>query len=268
MRRGAANSIRSPAARRRRLQAQVRDGNPGVSRWQAWLWPLLLFSLATGFLLYSRLLPVPGVQIEGQLHMLSRQQLLQSLQPHLQRGFLGLDLQQVRQTLVRMPWVRSAHVQRTWPPGILLRLEEQRPYARWGEEHYINEQGNIFPATSREAGLPALNGPEGREREVLSRYRELSPLLAGAGLSLRELWLDGPCCWRMRLECGGEIVAGLPGSADDVQRFVAVYRRLAEESGSVLARADLRYPNGLAIAWHGTSPGDCRRQTPGNGGMP
>lgn len=268
-RRRTAHDLSAATARRQRKSARERaSGAAGVALRRRILWFAPLLLLAAGVLLYLRFLPVSELRIEGQLHMLSERQLRQNLQPHLQKGFLGLDLQQVRRMLMRMPWVQNVYVQRTWPPGLLVRLKERQPYAHWGEEHYINEQGAIFPASFAKRTLPQLHGPDGREQEVLSRYREWLPLLAGVDLSLQGVSLDGPCCWRLRLDCGGEIVAGLPGATEEVRRFTGVYQRLVGQSGSALERADLRYPNGLAVAWHGASPDVCREKNSKNGETP
>ena len=214
--------------------------------------PLLAAVLWTPF-------PVTAAQlrIEGNFRLLDPKQVRQILAPHLERSLFAVDLRGMQEDLEKMPWVARARVLRTWPPGLLVHIREHRPAARWAAGDYVDPGGRLFPALSDGAELPQLAGPPGTAAEVLARYRELAPLLGRAGLSLRGLQLDPACCWHLRLACGAELVAGRDDWHPALERFARVYPALAASHGAALARADLRYSNGLAVAWQQPGSSSC-----------
>lgn len=195
--------------------------------------------------------PLKAVRVEGAPVKVAESELRQVIGPHLNKGMLALDLRRIRRAVETLPWVESAGVRRRWPGSLRISIEERRPVALWGEAALLSDRGAIFaPArASFPAGLPLLSGPEGSEREVLARYRRLGELFAGAGLRLSELHLDGRRAWRA--VAGDGVIVQLGIGADDraAERFVRALPRIAVPAEVRLARVDLRYPNGFALAW-------------------
>lgn len=165
--------------------------------------------------------------------------------------FFTLDLDRARAALAKVPWVRSASLRRQWPGRLEIALEEQVPYARWGDTSLVNAQGEIFAAPYA-GDLPQFDGPDARAAEVTSRHREWSVLLAPLGLSLRAIALSPRGGWRLRA-VGDDAPLAIEVGRDDVDarfaRFVAAYgRTLAAlaRAGTHVAEVDLRYRNGFA----------------------
>jgi len=178
-------------------------------------------------------------------------------------NFFTVNLERVRASFEKLPWVRRAMVRRHWPDGLEVELEEQVAVAHWkqgesGEMKLVNTQGELFAAASREA-LPRLAGPPGRVADVLARYQEYSRLasplgkkLLGASLSSREAWslrLDNGTEGGLLVELGRE-QSRAPLSLR-LSRFVNVYKETAARLNAPMAMADLRYPNGFAVRLDG-----------------
>jgi len=165
--------------------------------------------------------------------------------------FFTLDLDRARAALATLPWVRSATLRRQWPGRLEVALEEQEPYARWGEGALVNPRGEIF-AAEYDGDLPRLDGPDARAAEVASRYREWGALLAPLGLELRAVSLSARGGWRLATVASGSPLAVELGR-DDIDarlaRFVAVYGRTVgalARAGTRAEGVDLRYRNGFA----------------------
>lgn len=165
--------------------------------------------------------------------------------------FFTLDLDEARAALARVPWVRSVSLRRRWPARLEIAVEEQVPYARWGDAALVNEQGEIF-AAAYEGELPQFDGPDARAAEVTARHREWSALLAPLDLELRAVTVSARGGWRLRAgPAGAPLAIELGRDEPDARlaRFVAAYGRTIgalARSGTRVAEVDLRYRNGFA----------------------
>lgn len=173
-------------------------------------------------------------------------------------NFFTVDLEAARATFEKLPWVRTATVRRMWPNGLSLTLEEHEAVARWqsqgaNESNLVNSQGEVFVADLPEnaPALPRLSGPEGSAAEILARHAEFDSVLAGIDRRAVAVTLSPRRAWQIRLDDGVAIELGrdqehLPLGAR-LTRLVAHYENVKARLGT-LRVADMRYPNGFALA--------------------
>lgn len=173
--------------------------------------------------------------------------------------FFTVDLEQVRSSLEKLPWVREARVERRWPDTLVVSLVEHVPLARWNDDALVSEAGEVFVAAVSEK-LPRLSGPEGSSAEVIAAYRRHQATLAPLGLAIDELRLSPRRAWRIRLDNGVQLALGRERTDARMGRFVALYPRLfgarLGEDGATVTPAtpvavDLRYPDGFALRMPG-----------------
>ncbi len=172
-----------------------------------------------------------------------------------QGNFFTVDLEAVKETFEKLPWVRKAEVRRRWPDALELRIEEHDAVAYWtvsenGDARLVNRQGEVFVAASN-ADLPQFDGPQGSSNWLLARYREFSPMLQPLGLRLVGLALSAREAWQLQLDNGMTIVLGREQEksplAERLQRFIAVWPGVEKEIDIEIRVADLRYPGGFAL---------------------
>lgn len=170
-------------------------------------------------------------------------------------NFFTVELEGIRTTFEKLPWVRRAEVRRRWPDAIELRLEEHQAVAYWSvadddEIHLVNRQGEVFVASSN-ADLPDFSGPPGSAAYLLARHGEFSKLLAPLERRLVGLWLSAREAWQLELDNGLVIVLGRDQEraplARRLARFVAAWPETMEQVGVQVAVADLRYRTGFAL---------------------
>jgi cell division protein FtsQ len=185
--------------------------------------------------------------------------------------FFTVDLERVRESLEKLPWVREARVERRWPDTLVVTLTEHVPLARWNDNALVSETGEVFDAALSQP-LPRLFGPEDSNYEVVDAYRRHQAALAPLGMSISELRLTPRRSWRMRLDNGMQLALGRFQPDDRLARFVALYPRLfsAQAAGPTPTRTDkaavaaasitpitvdLRYSDGFAVRMpNGASP--------------
>lgn len=179
--------------------------------------------------------------------------------------FFTVDLERVRESLEKLPWVREARVERRWPDTLVVSLVEHVPLARWNDDALVSTAGEVFVAAVADK-LPRLVGPEDSAAEVVAAYRRHQAALAPLGLAIDELRLSPRRAWRMRLDNAMQVALGRVNTDERLVRFVQLYPRLFDarrsaggEAVAALAPAevDLRYPDGFAVRMpgHAVPPG-------------
>ena len=200
--------------------------------------------------------PVRQVVFAEELQHTRRIEVEQILPSVLKGNFFSLNLEMVRGTLEKLPWVRKVAVRRIWPARLEVKVEEHRPAARWGEGRgeLVNSYGEVFVATLVEeesAALPLLYGPAGTAPEVLKRYSELVGTFKTVNEKPVQVTLSPRLAWQLKLERGMLVDLGREQPKSPVgvrlQRFIEVYPELVAKRVQRPAVVDLRYPNGFAI---------------------
>lgn len=194
------------------------------------------------------------VTLRQPLIELRRPEIERALGAFLQGNFFSADIQGLRQALEALPWVRRAEVQRRWPSGLEINLEEHRPAALWGDSdgQLLNSEGEIFTATpSQELALPRLAGPPALAGELLATYQESSAILQPLGLKVQSLRMSPRLALAITLENGLLIELGRQRSQisfrSRMERFADHYPGALAALGRQPAAADMRYPNGFAL---------------------
>jgi cell division protein FtsQ len=206
--------------------------------------------------------PLRTLRVEGKLQRVDPAQLQKALLPFARRGFFAVRLDDAQAAVARLPWVDHAEVRKRWPDVLEVRVVEHRPFARWGDAHLVSEDGRLFAAkgVAVPKSLPQLDGPPGREADVMALYGESRDLFAGAGLDVRALELDRRGSWSLQLSNGVDVLVGSREARSRMARFARLLPQLlAQRGGDALSRADLRYTNGFALTW-GDAPAKANAQ--------
>lgn len=242
------------------LSARLPRLDPGLLK--RLVWPFLLLGLGVGsYQLAERLLPyadrpITRIGVQGDLTYVSQQAIQQRIEPYVSETFLRVDLDGIRNELETMPWIAQAQVRRIWPDQIQIKLEEQLPIARWGDEALLNNQGRAFAPgeVADYPHLPQLFGPRRAQRQVMQQYQRLSQMLRPMGFSIARLELRERGSWFLSTapDADGQSIDLLIGRdqvMEKMRRFATVYDKALKEQISNITRVDLRYANGLAVAW-------------------
>ena len=87
----------------------------------------------------------------------------------------------------------------------------------------------------------------------MQQYQMLSQMLRPLGFSISRLELRERGSWFLTTNQGIELLLGRDQVVEKMRRFTAIYQRHWSRKAKI-ARIDLRYANGLAVAWHEPIP--------------
>lgn len=214
--------------------------------------------------------PLTRLRATGEFRRVDGALLRQTLLPYAQRGFFAVDLEAAQNAVAMLPWVETAEVRKRWPDVLEVHVTEHRPFALWGDDRLLSEQGRLFPAEGVvvPAGLPRFRAPETRASEVVELYNEAQALFAAVGIGVREVELDPRGSWTLRLGNGMHVIVGRNEARARLGRFVRLLPQLTAQTAPRLERADLRYTNGFALSWSRLGTGDPESGIGNRGGTP
>lgn len=195
--------------------------------------------------------PLASVMVEGDFKYISKQRAMDLITAEIHDEFLQLDLMAIKAALENEPWIEQAALARRWPDALEVKITEQKPIARWGEEGFLSQRGEIIRVGAQEElnDLPLLQGSEVDANKVLQQYQDLSQLLRSRGLDVIALTCDSKKSWRLTLNNNVEIAIGRYQVMEKIRRFVTVYDQHLQPVWQNVESIDVRYTNGVAVKW-------------------
>jgi cell division protein FtsQ len=203
-------------------------------------------------------LPVQRISVTGELEHTQAQAVQDMVQPGLVGGFLSADLQQIQRQLEGLPWIYEASVRRKWPNALEIHVVEELPIARWGQDGFLNHEGGLFHSDKDGdwESLPKLQGPKGSAKALVEKYQRLVEILAPLNLAVEQLAMDERGQLEAVLAGGMQVSLGSSDFLERMRRFNEIYRtELSARQGEV-ARVDLRYESGIAVAFKESTEAD------------
>jgi cell division protein FtsQ len=201
--------------------------------------------------------PVLGQTLKHINKPIVKQQVLETVQGN----FFSVRLEDVKRGFESMPWVRHANVRRVWPNGLVVSIEEQKPFGTWGgvDSHTLmNTYGELFSGRVSEIGddvrLIDFYGPSDASKEVMSLYEKASTWFQPWDLEIKSLALTERYAWHVKLSNGMKVEFGRDEESSDknlteerVARLFKYWPQVQEKWGSRIDAVDLRYANGFAV---------------------
>ena len=220
--------------------------------------------------------PLRHVEVQGNLHHVTRDQIKLITDKHLQGNFFTLDLNKTKDAFQKLPWAREVSVRRRWPDKLEVTIKEHQAMARWGSLALVNTQGELFHAAI-DSELPIFYANGDFVLEVSLNYADFNQTLQDSGLRIAQLSLSPRHAWKLKVtknnvkpqaESVSENAVMLPSDTKEtpvemaielgrdkplerLKRFVSAYQQGLSKSNVQIAYVDLRYPNGFALMQKG-----------------
>ncbi len=201
--------------------------------------------------------PVAGQTLKHINKSVVKRQVLETVQGN----FFSVRLEDVKRGFESMPWVRHANVRRVWPNGLIVSIEEQKPFGTWGgpDSHaLINNYGEIFAGrvseVSDDVRLVDFHGPDDAGKEVMSLYEKANNWFKPWGAEVVSLALTDRYAWHIKLSNGMKVEFGRDEESSDktlteerVARLFKFWPQVQEKWPNRIDAVDLRYANGFAV---------------------
>ncbi len=164
-------------------------------------------------------------------------------------ALFGFSPARAKQLLENLDWVKRAQVQRRYPNGLAITIEEREPIARWqigGQTVLVDAEGVAISSLDvrRFAHLPLVRG-EGANAQAATLINHIlaKPFLLSR---LTQAELVGNRRWNLHLRSG--LVVLLPeGEVGKALERLSELQRRHQLLDRAIARLDLRQPERLAL---------------------
>lgn len=181
--------------------------------------------------------------------------------------YIAQDVNDIRQEIMRLPWIKQVSVRKQWPDRLIVNIVENQPKYIWNDIFLLDKDGMVFSIPKDRVNtdyMPKLFGPIGKEKLILDMYHQLDEISinsANADLSLsiveamadeRNSWqlIVKPCIRKVCID-GQNILLKL-GREMPVKQYERFIRFFADIKANLpvderLSEIDLRYENGIAV---------------------
>ncbi len=195
--------------------------------------------------------PIRYVKIEGAFQYIAKERVKQALMPEMQRGFYHANMETIHHAISSLPLVDKVDVKRVWPDAVYIKITEQKPVVRWGNNALLNKQGDVLLPDNIDEfkNLPLITGPEGQEKKLLEIMKGVYIVLKDKSMQLAEFHVNERRAWRIKLASGLEMQLGRKAPLESMQRFLKTMDLVGEAQVAQMSSVDTRYPNGYAVTW-------------------
>ena len=196
--------------------------------------------------------PIDRVVVNGDFYHLKEKEVINLIDQKVKDGFLSLNLSGLNKYLESEPWIRNATIRRSWPSTIIVDITEEKPIARWGEKQVLNNVGDYLEITDKQSikNLPTFTSEFGKSKEMIKSYQLMSEILGPTGLKVHEIQRDVVGSWLITTSSGIQINLGRDQLAQKLRRFQVVWSAQLNSQVEKIKTIDMRYPNGLSVAWN------------------
>jgi len=195
--------------------------------------------------------PIALINIGGDLKRVPIQSIENYTNNLLNKGFLSFNAFEVKEKIESLDWVESAEIIRIWPNKIDVRIMEESLLGIWNDDLILNSSGKLHVVDQRSIpeNIPRLVGPKGSEKDVMKLFIQINNLLTGRGLYLETLTLDARGSWSFTIKPKIEIKLGKTEINHKLERFFLALDQSLLAKINKVSYIDLRYSEGLAVAW-------------------
>ncbi len=202
--------------------------------------------------------PIRSVQVSGRMQYVDENRIRTRVSENINHNFFMQDIDQIRTSLMQVPWIESVHVRRVWPDALSIEVREHQPFAIWEQGGLVNTRGQWFEAESSDVrtGMPVLSGPKSLVNEIARKFSVYHKQFAKLGLSLQKLTVDKRRAWSLVTKDGLVISLGRKNVTERLRRFQRSYAEVLMQQKQQIQAIDMRYTNGFAVQWKSADRGE------------
>ncbi|MEM8845143.1 MAG: FtsQ-type POTRA domain-containing protein [Pseudomonadota bacterium] len=198
-------------------------------------------------------IPIKTIEVASTLNKVNKDEIRSIAANYYSQGFFTAQLADFEKQLNSLPWVYKANIKRKWPYKLVIKIEEQQPVFRWGDEQLLNRYANTFDEKNLEQykNLPKLYGIRGREEYLARLHLKYNKLFNKIGMRIVSLEEDARYDKVMILDNGIKINIGKENIDQQLERCLLTFPKLKTRDGAEIVTIDLRHSNGFAVRWNG-----------------
>jgi cell division protein FtsQ len=201
------------------------------------------------------------VEQRGDHQFLAKSTFDQIAKQFIGKGFLTLDLDQVKSAFEASPWIKNANVRRLWPDTLMVKVKEKTPVAYWNNKGLLDLSGKPFYPNDNRTNLPLprLLGVDTQSVKIYTQYLAYQQYFNSKGIEIVGMEQTEQGEWRLSTIEGIDILLGQRPNLEQLKRVALLLESLSSDERHHMSYMDARYTNGVAVKWQETK--NSKKQT-------
>lgn len=210
---------------------------------------LVLVLSVLAWFMYSPERVLEKYQLKSTLKQLNKEQINQVLNAYVGESFWRLNIEQIHADLVKLDWIYQAEVARKWPNTLQVKVIEQIPVAKWGENALLNQNGDVFYPHNIEkfAEYAVLYGEDAEAKKMLQKLAIFQQKFNELDWVIRQVDKRVDKGWMIYFVSNQNMIVGREDWQHQLDRFIKAYPKVKKEVRNNAQTYDLRYSNGFVI---------------------
>ena len=218
------------------------------SRFFSFVFALMLVVLVASWFIYTPDRLLEEYKLETPLKQLKKEKLEKVLAGYIGRSFWQLDIEQIHADLVHLDWVYQAEVSRKWPSSLTVKVVEQIPAVRWGEDALLNQNGDIFyPHNIHEfKHYVQLKAENYEAKDMLKKLSIFQTKFSKLDWVIKRMTKQVDKGWLVEFVSNQQVIIGRAWPSQ-IDRFIFAFPKVKKEIRKNAQTYDLRYSNGFVV---------------------
>ncbi len=198
--------------------------------------------------------PIAAIVVEGRFEYVTKEQVTMLVEKMIGDSFVSENIDQIKNQLQDTPWIDEVTLVRQWPDRLVVKVKEQSPIARWGDEGFVNVRGELVFTKDNDSvlHLSTLYGDKKEAATIMQQYSVLATVLQPYGLNITALEKDSRGVWQLSSSNGWEVILGRGELLKKIQRLTHLLDKELLTTKSSVSSIDMRYSNGVSVQWSKT----------------
>lgn len=177
--------------------------------------------------------------------------------PFGQVQFFDADLIGIHHAVSKLSWIESVRVKRDWRQGVIVSVVPRRAVANFGSQHLLDANGVVFvPADEHELMDKNLVNLYSRHtndaKEMMRQMQRVNEWFSPIGMIAQDMTLTSRQTWLIRFDNGLRVIVDHENTEQKLFSLSSLLAGSLAKELPNMQSVDLRYKNGLAIAWKAT----------------
>ena len=203
--------------------------------------------------------PPAAIQVSSKGLTVTQNQILQqAMDQQRVSSFFTTDLQALRDIVIGMAWVDQVSVTRDWQRGIVITALPKQAVANFGTERLVDAKGEVFvPVDSKELteqSFANLQGEVSQAPVIMQQMQQINDWYSPLGLQVEDIILTPRMTWLIRFDNGLRVIVDNENTAQKLLNLSQLLTNQLSSRRDDIQSVDLRYKNGLTVAWHNIEP--------------
>ena len=172
-------------------------------------------------------------------------------------SFFTAVLPELKDSVMQQRWISQVDIERKWGEGIVITALPREAVARFGSEHLIDAQGQVYKPVSEsellQPGLIMLQGDTDQSSLIMKQMQQVNQWFAPLKMQVEDLVLTPRMTWAIKFNNGMRIIVDNEHTSQKLMNLSQLLQNQLADKRENIAAADLRYKNGFVIDWKNES---------------